>query len=162
MTEHDRFGGGSILVSAGISCDGHTDLYPIRNGSLTGIRYRDEILDPIVRPYAGAHGPDFILMDDNARPHRARVVTRYLEQETIERMDWPARSPDLNPVEHAWDMLQRRLSARNRQPETLDELQNALLQEWAQIPQADFRNLILSFNNRCQEVIQARGGHTSY
>jgi hypothetical protein len=54
---------------------------------LTGIRYRDEILAPIVRLYAGANGDDFILMDDNATPHRARIVNEYLQQETIERMD---------------------------------------------------------------------------
>jgi hypothetical protein len=58
------------MVWDGISYDGSTDLYVIRNGSLTGIRYRDEILAPIVRPYAGANGDDFILMDGNATPHR--------------------------------------------------------------------------------------------
>ena len=73
----------------------------IRNGSLTGVRYRDEILAPIVRPFASAIGYDFILMDDNARPHRSKFVNQYLEQETIERMDWPAKTPDLNPIEHA-------------------------------------------------------------
>ena len=40
-------------------------------------------------------------MDDNARPHRAGVVNDYLEDEGIERLDWPSRSPDLNPIEHA-------------------------------------------------------------
>ena len=93
VVEHDRFGGGAVFVWAGISYDGRTDLYVIRNGALTGVRYRDETLHPIVRPYAGACGPGFIMMDDNARPHRARVVDQYLEQEGIERMDWPARSP---------------------------------------------------------------------
>ena len=62
------------------------------------MRYRDEVVHNIVRPYAGATGPDFILMDDNARPHRARVVEQYLQDETIDRMDWPARSPDINPT----------------------------------------------------------------
>ena len=92
-----------------------------------------------MRPYAGACGPDFIIMDDNARPHRARVVYQYLEQEGIERMDWPARSPDLNPIEHAWDMLQRRISARNRKPRTVGELINMLIDEWLRIPVADIR-----------------------
>ncbi len=36
---------------------------------MTGVRYGDEILDPYIRPYAGAIGNDFFLMDDNARPH---------------------------------------------------------------------------------------------
>lgn len=162
VAEHDRFGGGSIMVWGGISYDGCTDLYVIRNGSLTGVRYRDEILAPIVRPFAGAIGDDFILMDDNARPHRSRLVNQYLEQETIERMDWPAKSPDLNPIEHAWDILQRRISNRQNPPNILQELADALVQEWSAIPQADFRRLIGSFPNRCREVIRARGGHTRY
>ncbi|XP_067685266.1 uncharacterized protein [Haliotis asinina] len=56
VVEHDRFGGGSIMVWGGISLDGSTDLYVIRNGSLNAVRYRDEILDPIVRPFAGGNG----------------------------------------------------------------------------------------------------------
>jgi hypothetical protein len=44
VTEHDRFGGGSVMVWGDISYDGSTDLYGIRNGSFTCIRYRDEIL----------------------------------------------------------------------------------------------------------------------
>ncbi|GBL95542.1 Kinesin-like protein KIF11 [Araneus ventricosus] len=55
------------MVRAGISLGGHTDLHVFHGGTLTGVRYHDEILDP----YAGAIGNDFILMDDNARPHRA-------------------------------------------------------------------------------------------
>ena len=47
----------------------------IDGGSQTGLRYRDEILHPVVRPFAGTVGDDFILMDDNARPHRSHVVT---------------------------------------------------------------------------------------
>ena len=100
-----------------------------------------------VRPYAGATGPDFILMDDNARPHRARVVEQYLQAETIDRMDWPARSPDISPIEHAWDLLQAAVSARPVQPASLQELGTALMEEWAAVPQ----RWLTSLNERSRE-----------
>ncbi|GFV19439.1 uncharacterized protein TNCV_3663721 [Trichonephila clavipes] len=77
--ERHSYRDGGILVWAGISLGGHTDLHVFHGGTVTGLRYRDEILDPYVRPYAAAIGNDFILMDDNARPHRARIVEEYLE-----------------------------------------------------------------------------------
>ena len=75
-------------------------------------------------------GPDFILMDNNACPHGMghQLIPK-------QRMDWPARSPDLNPNEHAWDMLQTEISAHPVQPTMVQELQQALLDEWARIPQ---------------------------
>ncbi|GFU28770.1 transposable element Tcb2 transposase [Trichonephila clavipes] len=72
--ESVRFGGGGVLVYGGISIDGRTDPYIIRDGPLTARRYRDEILRTIVVPYAAAIGYDFILMDDNCRLHRANLV----------------------------------------------------------------------------------------
>ncbi|GFY29303.1 transposable element Tcb2 transposase [Trichonephila clavipes] len=98
--ESVRFGGVCVLVYGGISIDGRTDLYIIRDGPLTTRRYRDEILRPIVVPYAAAIGDDFILMDDNCRPHRANLVEDSLFEEGIVRMEWPACSPDMNPIEH--------------------------------------------------------------
>ena len=89
------------MVWAGISAQGKTDLHIIDNGTLTALRYMyvNEILDVYVRPYADAVGENFILMDDNARAHGARITDQYLEQATIVRMEWPARSPDLNPID---------------------------------------------------------------
>ncbi|GFY36072.1 transposable element Tcb2 transposase [Trichonephila clavipes] len=98
--ESVRFGGGGVLVYGGISIDGRTDLYIIRDGPLTARRYRDEILRPIVVPYAAAIGDDFILMDDNCRPPRANLVDDFLFEEGIVRMEWPACFPDMDPIEH--------------------------------------------------------------
>ena len=119
VSEHDRYGKGLVMVWGGINVNVKNDLYVKENGTLTAVRYCQEILDQFARPNAGAVGPHFILQDDNARPDRARVADAYLEREPIERMDWPARSPDLNPIEHAWDMLQCAVSARLFQPRTL-------------------------------------------
>ena len=74
VAEHHRYGKGSAMVWVRISMQGKTDLHIIENDTLTAVRYVNKILDVYVRPYAGAIGADFILMDDNARPHRAHVT----------------------------------------------------------------------------------------
>ncbi|GFS89520.1 transposable element Tcb1 transposase [Trichonephila clavipes] len=95
------------------------DLHIFKRGSVTAVRYRDEVLEPIVRLYAAAVGPTFVLMDDNARPHRADIVDDYLESEGIARMTWSAYSPDLNPIENLVDALGRAVSSRFPPPATL-------------------------------------------
>lgn len=94
IRERDRWGGPGVLVWGGIMLNGRTELHIFDSGSLTGDRYCDEIILPHVRLFRGAIGPDFIFVDDNARPHRALAVEELLESEDICRMDWPACSPD--------------------------------------------------------------------
>ncbi|KAI3361912.1 hypothetical protein L3Q82_012182, partial [Scortum barcoo] len=154
ILQHDRFGSGSVMVWGGISLGGRTALHVLARGSLTAIRYRDEILRPLVRPYAGAVGPGFLLMQDNARPHVAGVCQQFLQDEGIDAMDWPARSPDLNPIEHIWDIMSRSIHQCHIAPQTVQELADALVQVWEEIPQETIRHLIRSMPRRCREVIQ--------
>ncbi|GFV94589.1 DDE_3 domain-containing protein [Trichonephila clavipes] len=83
-------------------------------------------------------GAEFLFMDDNALPHRANIVDECLRSEDITRMDWPAYSPNLNPIEHVWDMLGRRIAVRQPPPTCLPELWRALLDEWCNIPKIRF------------------------
>lgn len=161
VVEHDHFGGGSVMVWGGISMTGRTDLVVV-DGNLTGQRYRDEILAPVVLPFLRAMPGQAVLQDDNARPHRARIVTAWLQQNRVNRMEWPALSPDLNPIEHVWDMLGRRVYARVPPPANLDQLRNALLQEWQNIPQRQLGYLVRGMRRRCDACARARGGHTHY
>ncbi|KAI3358145.1 hypothetical protein L3Q82_003147 [Scortum barcoo] len=114
------------MVWGGISLGAAQPSMVLARGSLTAIRYRDEILRPLVRPYAGAVGPGFLLMQDNARPHVAGVCQQFLQDEGIDAMDWPARSPDLNPIEHIWDIMSRSIHQRHVAPQTVQELADAL------------------------------------
>ncbi|UYV60616.1 hypothetical protein LAZ67_1001671, partial [Cordylochernes scorpioides] len=134
IREIDSFRGGSLLVWAGISSSRRTPLHIFSGATLTAQRYGDRILEPYLRPYRDQIGHNLISMDDNARPHRAKLVNEYLQNENIRRMDWPARSPDLNPIEHVWDALGRRIGARHPSPRTLFELRTALLEEWGLLP----------------------------
>ncbi|GFT92563.1 transposable element Tcb2 transposase [Trichonephila clavipes] len=160
--ESVRFGGGEVLVYGGISIDGCTDLYIIRDGPLTARRYSDEILRPIVVPSAAAIGNDLILMDDNCRPHRANLVEDFLFEEGIVKMKWPASSPDMNPIEHVWDAVGRRVAGHQPPPQTLQELERALLEEWDRIPQFVINSLIDSMPQRCSALLAVRGNHAPY
>ncbi|GFT81309.1 transposable element Tcb2 transposase, partial [Trichonephila clavipes] len=160
--ESVRFGGGGVLVYGGISIEGRTELYIIRDGPLTARRYRNEILRPIVVPYAAAIGYDFILMDNNCRPHSTNRVKDFLFEEGILRMKWPACSPDMNPIEHVWDALGRRVAGRQPPPQTVQELERALLDEWDRILQLVINSLIDSMPQRCSTLLAVRGNHTPY
>ena len=150
------------MVWAGISLGYRTDLHIFKLGSVTAVRYRDEVLEPIVRLYAAAVGPTFVLMDDNARPHRADIVDDYLESEGIARMAWPAYSPDLNPIENLWDALGRAVSSRFPPRATLIELETAVQEEWRLLNSAVVDHLIESMVTRCKLCIQMRGDHIPY
>ncbi|GFU68782.1 transposable element Tc3 transposase [Trichonephila clavipes] len=162
INERDRYGGRGVLVWGGIMLGSRTDLLIFDAGSVNGTRYCNEILLPYVRLFRGAMGLQFLFMDDNAPCHLTVAAEQLLESEDIERMDWPARSPDLNPIEHVWDFLGRCLTARTLPPVTIRELRLALQDEWAAMPQQLIDILILSMGRRCETCLAVRGDHIPY
>ncbi|KFM58076.1 Transposable element Tcb1 transposase, partial [Stegodyphus mimosarum] len=156
IIERHRYGGAGVLVSGGIILGSRTDLH-VQIGTMTSQIYRDVILEQHVPLFRDVIGAQFVFVDDNARPYRANIVSECLQLEDISRMDWPAFSPDLNPVEHVWDMLSRPVAARQPSPTCLPELRRALRFEWCNIPQDQIDNLILSMPRRCTDCIASSG-----
>ncbi|KAK3082687.1 hypothetical protein FSP39_002633 [Pinctada imbricata] len=159
VPEVDRYGGGSIMVWGAISYH-HRSRLVVVPGNLTGVRYRDEILAPVVVPLMNANRGLTLFQQDNARCHTARVCSIYLQQQHVNVLPWLAKSPDLSPIEHLWDVLDRRV--RRRAPSTLQELELYLQQEWNAIPQTVIQKLIRYMRRRCLAVRDANGDHTRY
>ncbi|GFT55855.1 transposable element Tc3 transposase [Trichonephila clavipes] len=133
-----------------------TDLHILDAGLVNGTRHCNEILLLYVRLFRGAMGLQFLFMNDNAPCHRTVASEQLLESEDIERMDWPARSPDLNRIEHVWDFLGRCLTPRTLPPVTIRELRLALQDEWAAMPQQLIDTLILSMGRLCETCVAVR------
>ncbi|XP_048258591.1 glutamate receptor-like [Haliotis rufescens] len=99
---------------------------------------------------------------DNARPHTARLTQNFLANANIHVLPWPACSPDMNPIEHMWEILGRKVRNRPVPPVDFQELEQCLLQEWQHIPANVIRRLTSSARRRVLACIDAHGGHTRY
>ena len=105
-------------------------------------------------------GP-FLFQHDCTPIHKARPIKTWMSEFGVDELDWPALSPDLDPIEHLWDELQRRLRARPSCPTSVSDLTNVFLEEWAKIPINTLLNLVESLPRRVEAVIAAKGGPTS-
>lgn len=154
----DHFGGGSVMVWAGMSIHTKTPMVLV-NGNLTAQVYQNAILNPVVVPLFQQHR-NMILMQDGAPAHTARNTTAFLRRNRVNVLPWPAKSPDLNPIENVWAEMTRRVYGQ--QPQNLQQLRQRIVQVWNGLPQGFFRNFILSMRARCQAVVRANGGYTRY
>lgn len=76
-------------------------------------------------------------MQDNAPPHKAKAAMAWFEKECISLLDWPASSPDLNPIENVWSLMKNRINRRQPRPTTLEAMAIAIQEEWEGISGAD-------------------------
>lgn len=123
-----------------------------------------EILQEHLLPFFVSLGNEneYIFQDDNAPVHRANIVTDWKNENSINFFPWPAQSPDLNPIEHVWDFLERQVRKRDPRPKSTEELILALQEEWVKIDSNFLETLVSSMPRRVRAVIKSKGYPTKY
>ncbi|GFV49299.1 transposable element Tcb2 transposase [Trichonephila clavipes] len=143
-----------VMVWGAIAYDSWSTLIVMR-GALTGQPYVDDILRPHVGPFLNGLTRAFF-QQDIAQPHTARVDQDFLRH--FQTLPWPARSPDLSPVEPVWDQLKRQMPSCH----SVHDLELAAQNVWVCLPQDNIRCLINSMAYRVAACIAAGGGPTRY
>ncbi|GFW66618.1 transposable element Tcb1 transposase [Trichonephila clavipes] len=132
-------------------------------GNMNSEMYVD-ILDNAALPtpwqYFG-EGP-FLFQQNNCSIHTSRLAQTWFDEMGVQKLDWPSQSPDLNPIEHLWDELERKLRSQPNRPSSLQALTSAVMEAWRAIPMVTYQKLVESLPKRVLAVIHAKGGPTSY
>jgi len=102
-------------------------------------------------------GDTWIFQQDNAPIHTARLTKAFFKESQIPVLEWPARSPDLNPIENLWGILSQRVYANGKQFSTLKELKEAIMREWEKLDIQMLQNLVNSMPGRIVKVLNNKG-----
>ena len=105
---------------------------------------------------------DMIWMHDNAPAHRATHTKGYFEGKGIEVLQWPAHSPDLNPIENVWGILSQQVYAHGKTFNNTEDLWQAVSAEWHQITLETIKNLYNLMPKQIVDVLQANGKRIKY
>ena len=163
FTSRRQEDGKKLLIWGAIWSDGRTSLHVMRE-NMNSERYI-QVLEAHVYPISfslGDPSSDWTLMDDNAPPHRSLATRAFKRTAGIRTLDWPARSPDLNPIEHVWSLLKRRVRRQLRPSDDLERLEFLIKEEWNHLDQQVIKNLICSMPSRVRTVIERRGEESGY
>ena len=152
-----------VMVWSVISGKGTGTLY-IVNGMMNQHQYKDVLenrLIPQVREWF-PNGENFTFMHDSAPCHTAKSIKIFLEQKNIPVLSWPGNSPDMNPIENAWELVKKEMHKKPITNRT--KLIERLIDVWNHHPriQETIKSCIDSMPRRIDALIKAKGGPTKY
>ncbi len=101
---------------------------------------------------------------DNAPCHKAQIISDWFLEHDNEftLLKWPPQSPDLNPIEHLWDVVEREIHIMDVQPTNLQQLRDAIMSIWTKISEKCFQHLVESMPRRIKAVLKTKEDPTRY
>jgi len=152
-----KHGGGNVLVWGCFSKNGVGELVGV-TGIMTGDSYINILKENLQKSAEKMGMTTFVLQQDNDPKHKCRVATEFFNDNNINLLEWPAQSPDLNPIEHLWSILDQKVrrSYKSKKVTFMEELRK----QWELLPKSLLNALVESMLNRLQEVIDNKGGAT--
>lgn len=158
-----KHGGGSIMIWGCMTWDGVGNITLIE-GKMNSEVYQkileEEYLDTLEDK--GKSVSETILQQDNDPKHTSGSTRAWLEEKNIQVLPWAPQSPDMNPIEHLWNEVDRRLRRLPELPKNREDLWNKLLAVWIGIEPEFVQRLITSMPDRVAALEQAKGGYTRY
>lgn len=130
-------------------------------GIINSDRYID-ILANTAHPFLSELGEEYLLQEDNASVHKSGYSDWWKRTHSISTIDWPSQSPDLNPIENLWQIVDNAIRKRPVKPKNTTELQHAIYDEWKKLEPDLLLKLTDSMPSRIQAVIEANGYATKY
>ncbi|KAG1925100.1 hypothetical protein F2P79_025761 [Pimephales promelas] len=163
ISEHTA-GGGGVMVWGIFSWHSLGPLVPIEH-RCNATAYLSIVADH-VHPFMTTMYPtsDGYFQQDNAPCHKAGIISDWFLEHDNEFavLKWPPQSPDLNPIEHLWDVVEREIRIMDVQPTNLRQLCDAIMSIWTKLPEECFQHLVESMPRRIEAVLKAKGGPTRY
>ena len=159
-----KHGGGSIFLWSCISFKGPGFIVKI-DGGLDAALYCNILSDDFLKTLDdyGLKKEDIVFQQDNDPKHTSRLARKWFEENGVEVMDWPAYSPDLNPIENAWSYLKQQLYAYDTEPKGITELWERVQHIWYNSITKEYcQKLIRTMPQRLKAVIKAKGGPTKW
>uniref|UniRef100_A0A3P8UHJ6 Tc1-like transposase DDE domain-containing protein n=1 Tax=Cynoglossus semilaevis TaxID=244447 RepID=A0A3P8UHJ6_CYNSE len=150
----------SVMIWGAMSSAGVGKLCFLKS-KVTATVYQNVLEDFMIPSAEDLYGDaDFIFQQDLAPAHTARSTKTWFDAHAITVLDWPANSPDLNPIENLWGILKRKM--RGTRPNNKEELTASIKEMWASITPMQCHSLIASMPRRIKAVIKAKGFPTKY
>ena len=156
-------GGFSVMVWGTIWGDGRSDLVECE-ANINSTKYVSISHEGLLPIFSSGkmNKVNSLFMEDWETCNSAWAIQHWMSQNGTYKLPWPSQSPDMNPIENLWGILDRNLRKKKRKPSSKPELLALLRQTWQEIPQDDIRQLIKAMIRRVPVLKTARGMSTKY